>query len=108
MSIEKSDAWLQGPERLASVVTTPLQANNFYELQAEKLDGSNLRFDRLRGKMVLIVNAACGSEGSVKELQQLRRIAAKFGDFLRVIIFPCNQFNQVLAYSNVLQMICSR
>ncbi|KIJ51098.1 hypothetical protein M422DRAFT_91203, partial [Sphaerobolus stellatus SS14] len=66
--------------------------SKFYELKADKPDGSKLDFSELKGKVVLIVNVAsqCGFTKQYSGLQALYN-KYKEKDFV-ILGFPCNQF----------------
>lgn len=67
-------------------------ADNFYELEAKKIDGEMLQFSSLEGKMLMIVNVAskCGYTYQYGELQQLYETYG--GDQFEIIGFPANNF----------------
>ncbi|WP_028536909.1 glutathione peroxidase [Paludibacterium yongneupense] len=67
---------------------------SLYDFEALSLQGRPIRFDELRGKVVLIVNTAsrCGFTGQYEGLQALHRRYAERG--LVIIGFPCNQFGR--------------
>lgn len=65
---------------------------SFWDLAANDANGSLLKFDQLKGNVVLVVNVAskCGFTYQYKELQQLY---SKYKDQGFVILgAPCNQF----------------
>ena len=69
-----------------------IEAQSFYDLEAETIDGSQFKFELLKGKKVLIVNTAskCGYTPQYKDLQKLFE---KYKDDNFVIIgFPANDF----------------
>ncbi|KAJ2723715.1 Glutathione peroxidase 2 [Coemansia sp. Benny D115] len=64
----------------------------FYKLSFKTLQGQDYSFDKLRGKVVLIVNTAskCGFTGQYKGLEELNK---KYADKDLVVLgFPSNQF----------------
>lgn len=65
--------------------------DNFYDLQIQLLDWTNLSFADFRGKKVLIVNIAsmCGLVGQLSDLQKLYTM---YQDKLIVLWVPSNQF----------------
>jgi glutathione peroxidase len=68
-------------------------SQSFYSLSAEKNNGTQLNFEELRGKKVLIVNTAsdCGYTNQYNDLQEL---SEKYASTLVVLGFPANDFKQ--------------
>lgn len=68
------------------------QIAQIYEFKAKALDGSDINFDKYKGKVLLIVNTAshCGFTPQYAGLEQLHKQFAPRG--LEVLGFPCNQF----------------
>lgn len=68
-------------------------AASFYELDVRLNNGKSLAFSEFIGKKVVLVNTAsdCGYTGQYAELQTLYE---RFGDKLRIIAFPANDFAQ--------------
>lgn len=66
---------------------------SFYSLQAELTDGSQLCFEKFKGKKVLLVNTAsdCGYTHQYADLQKLYTQSS--GE-LEIIAFPANDFKQ--------------
>jgi glutathione peroxidase len=65
-----------------------------YDFTAKALDGSEVRFDRYRGQVLLVVNTASGC-GFTPQYTGLEQLHEKYGDNgLAILGFPCNQFGQ--------------
>jgi len=66
-------------------------AIDLYAIELNKLDGTPLQLNELKGKYLLFVNVAsqCGFTGQYK---QLERLYQEYGNKLMVIGLPCNQF----------------
>ena len=64
---------------------------SFYSLKARANNGSEMDFEKFKGKKVLLVNTAsdCGLTPQYEELQTLYE---KYNDKLTVIGFPANDF----------------
>lgn len=79
------------PSPPSGKVENPDSLMNFYELQAEDLQGHMIFFSQFRGKKVLLVNTAseCGFTPQLSELQQLQD---RFTDRLVVVGIPTNDF----------------
>ncbi len=78
----------------------PVLSNNhskpavpFYSLNTVLNNGSNLNFESLKGKKVLLVNTAsdCGYTNQYEDLQEL---SEQYKDKLLVIGFPANDFKE--------------
>ena len=71
--------------------THPMQS--FYELKADMNNGSQLSFNSLQGKKVLLVNTAsdCGYTAQYDDLQKLY---TQYKDKLVIIGFPANDFKE--------------
>lgn len=69
-----------------------VELHQFYNLSAQRGDGTIFPFEQLRGKVVLIVNVAsrCGFTPQYKELEYLYEKYASQG--FEILGFPCNQF----------------
>ena len=65
--------------------------SSFYDLNVVLNSGETLNFSEFKGKKVLLVNTAsnCGYTGQYSELQSLHE---RFGDTLKIIAFPANDF----------------
>src|SRR5690606_16676691 len=64
---------------------------SIYDVVMTSLDGKEIRFDRYRGKNLLIVNTAskCGFTPQYADLQQFHE---QYGDRVEVLGFPANDF----------------
>jgi glutathione peroxidase len=67
---------------------------SIYDFSAKAIDGSEVRLDHYRGKVLLIVNTAskCGFTPQYEGLEKLHEELSDRG--LAVLGFPCNQFGQ--------------
>lgn len=63
----------------------------FYSFKMKSIDGTEIDFNRFRGKKVLLVNTAskCGYTPQYKQLEELHQ---KMGDKLVILGFPANNF----------------
>src|ERR1044071_1140967 len=73
--------------------TKSIPQESFYKLSVELNNGSQLKFESLRGKKILLVNTAsnCGYTSQYEALQKL--FEEKRGQ-LMIIGFPANDFKQ--------------
>ena len=69
-----------------------INAQSFYDLEAETIDGKHFKFEQLKGKKVMIVNVAskCGFTPQYEDLEKLYK-TYKDSDFI-IIGFPANDF----------------
>lgn len=66
---------------------------SIYDYEVKKPDGSLVRLENYKGKVLVIVNTASNC-GYTKQLMGLERIYQDYKDQgLEVIAFPCNQFH---------------
>jgi glutathione peroxidase len=84
---------VQGENRTLEMVNNAEPKTSFFELSATLNNESQLGFDALKGKKVLIVNTAsnCGYTNQYSELQELHK---KFQEKLVIIGFPSNDFKE--------------
>ena len=66
-------------------------SSSFFDLEVVLNNSKKLHFSEFKGKKVLLVNTAsdCGYTGQYAELQSLHE---QFGDSIRIIAFPANDF----------------
>lgn len=91
-----------------STETTTSASSPFFSFKAKKIDGTELDFNELKGKVVLVVNTAsqCGFTGQYKGLQQMYEKHKDKG--FQILAFPCNQFgNQEPASNDDINSFCS-
>src|SRR5690554_5270708 len=76
---------------LGKPVTTNEDTMSIYDFKAQSIDGQTIAFSAYRGKKLLIVNTAseCGYTPQYAGLQELHE---KYGDKLRIIGFPADNF----------------
>ena len=81
--------------------------SEFYQLKANTPSGTEISFDTLKGKVVLIVNTAtqCGLTPQFAGLEELNK---KYKDQGLVVLgFPCNQFaGQEPETNDTLEQVC--
>ncbi|XP_022670148.1 uncharacterized protein LOC111259647 [Varroa jacobsoni] len=70
----------------------PKKATSIYEFTVKNIDGDEVKLDKYRGKVVLIVNVAskCGYTGQYEGLEKLHQKYKDRG--FAILGFPCNQF----------------
>jgi glutathione peroxidase len=66
--------------------------SNFYSFKHRTVDGKEIDFSSLAGKVVLIENVASLWGTTTRDYTQLNDLVKQFGDKLQVLAFPCNQF----------------
>lgn len=77
---------------ILSFLFTGVYAQDFYNLHAKKIDGSDFNFSGLKGKKVMIVNTASKC-GFTPQYEDLQRLYEKYKDKNFIIIgFPANDF----------------
>jgi glutathione peroxidase len=67
-------------------------ADSLYNYTVKGIDGKDIKMDRFKGKVLLIINvaSACGFTPQYTEMSELYNKYARDG--LEVLAFPCNQF----------------
>ncbi|MFM2286667.1 MAG: hypothetical protein RLZZ543_2164 [Bacteroidota bacterium] len=77
------------PQTMETNETTA--TTGFYDFKMKSIDGADIDFSSFKGKKVLIVNTAseCGYTPQYAGLQELHE---KFGDKVRIVGFPANNF----------------
>jgi len=77
---------------ISTFLIISMNAQSFYELKAETIDGKPFSFEQFRGKKVLIVNVAskCGFTPQYEDLEKLYK-TYKDSNFV-IIGFPANDF----------------
>lgn len=83
-------AFLSGKLNTTGKKSAP-QQKSVYEFTMRSLDGTEIDFNRYRGKKLLIVNTAsrCGKTPQYAGLQKLHE---QYGDKVTVLGFPANNF----------------
>lgn len=64
---------------------------NIYDIKINKLDGSPLDLQALKGKKILFVNVASKC-GLTPQYERLEKLYQEYGGQLEIIGLPCNQF----------------
>jgi len=72
----------------------------FYDFSAKEMDGQEIKMEKYKGKVVLVVNTAskCGLTPQFKDLEELNKEYKEAG--LEILGFPCNQFAKQDSGSN--------
>lgn len=82
--------------------------NSIYDIQATTIDNKEIKLDKYRGKVMLIVNVAsnCGFTPQYDGLQKLHEKYSAKG--LAILGFPCNQFmNQEPQSNSKIKVFCT-
>ncbi|GBP41384.1 Phospholipid hydroperoxide glutathione peroxidase [Eumeta japonica] len=71
------------------------KASTIYEFTVKDINGRNVKLDRYKGHVAIIVNVASQCGLTDTNYKQLNELYEKYGDTkgLRILAFPCNQFN---------------
>jgi glutathione peroxidase len=80
---------------------------DFYNLEAQKLNGTTVKMDEYKGKTIVVVNTAskCGLTPQYEGLEKLYQKHREEG--LVILGFPCNQFaNQEPGDADDIQEFC--
>lgn len=82
-------------------------AKSIYDFTVKDTYGEEVSLEKYKGNVVLVVNIAsqCGlTKNNYKKLTDLRE---KYGDKgLKILNFPCNQFNSQMPESDGEAMVC--
>ncbi|GAA5026339.1 glutathione peroxidase [Marivirga lumbricoides] len=80
---------------------------NFYDFEAQKLNGNKVDMSEYKGKTVVVVNTASKC-GLTPQYEGLEKLYQKYKEKDLVILgFPCNQFaNQEAGTSDEIQEFC--
>ncbi|MBB1283389.1 glutathione peroxidase [Flavisolibacter sp. BT320] len=90
---------------LFSVLLFGLLPKDFYALQISDLEGKAQKFKVYKGKKVLLVNIATGSD-KVTQLIGLSQLQDQFKDSLVVIAFPSNSFGNEPRTNTQIKQFC--
>lgn len=73
---------------------------NFYDFSANKINGQEIKMEKYKGKVVMIVNTAskCGFTSQLEELEEIYKEYK--GSGFEILGFPCNQFKHQDPLSN--------
>eukprot|EP00188_Purpureofilum_apyrenoidigerum_P000413 Plantae.Rhodophyta-Purpureofilum_apyrenoidigerum.ctg118.p1 GENE.Plantae.Rhodophyta-Purpureofilum_apyrenoidigerum.ctg118~~Plantae.Rhodophyta-Purpureofilum_apyrenoidigerum.ctg118.p1 ORF type:complete len:203 (+),score=42.27 Plantae.Rhodophyta-Purpureofilum_apyrenoidigerum.ctg118:200-808(+) len=75
--------------------TAPLimmAAQSLHEVKMRDIDGNTVDFSSLKGRVVLAMNVACQCGYTQSGYTAMKNVANKYGDKVRVIAFPSNEF----------------
>lgn len=77
-------------------------AKTMYEFSANDIDGNEVSLEKYKGHVCVVVNVASAWGLTDKNYKQLVELDQKFADSkgLRILAFPCNQFNSQEPKSN--------
>lgn len=67
------------------------EMTSIYQFKVERIDGSEINFENLKGKKIIIVNVASEC-GYTSQYQQLQELYTEFSDKVEIIGFPSNDF----------------
>ncbi|CAG9332872.1 unnamed protein product [Blepharisma stoltei] len=71
----------------------PVQQSSIYEFTMNDIDGNPVSLAQYRGKVMIIVNVACGCGLTTKNYAQLNDLYSRYAEkALCILGFPCNQF----------------
>lgn len=85
----------------------PPAKGSIYDFKLKTLDGRDLSLEQFRGKKLLIVNTASRC-GYTPQLEGLQRLHEQYGDSVKVLGFPANDFLwQEPAANNEIAAFCS-
>lgn len=93
---------------IGELATKTEETMSIYDFKIESIEGQNIDFSDFKGKKLLIVNTAseCGYTPQYAGLQKLHE---KYGDKLRVIGFPANNFGgQEPGSDNEIAQFCEK
>lgn len=66
---------------------------SIYKFKVERIDGSEINFEDLKGKKIIIVNVASEC-GYTPQYQQLQELYEEFSEKVEIIGFPSNDFGK--------------
>jgi glutathione peroxidase-family protein len=70
------------------------EAKSIYEFTVKDIDGNEVSLEKYKGFVVLIVNVATNCGLTTNNYKQLNEVYDKYRERgLRILAFPCNQFN---------------
>jgi glutathione peroxidase len=76
------------------LATAASSQKSFYDYKISSVNGNKIDFNNLRGKLIIVVNIASGSERNV-QLRQLDTLCQRYASQgLIVVAFPTNDFNK--------------
>eukprot|EP00190_Bangiopsis_sp_CCMP1999_P004978 CAMPEP_0198737782 /NCGR_PEP_ID=MMETSP1475-20131203/68040_1 /TAXON_ID= ORGANISM="Unidentified sp., Strain CCMP1999" /NCGR_SAMPLE_ID=MMETSP1475 /ASSEMBLY_ACC=CAM_ASM_001111 /LENGTH=158 /DNA_ID=CAMNT_0044501649 /DNA_START=813 /DNA_END=1289 /DNA_ORIENTATION=- len=69
-----------------------MAAGSLHDIKMKDINGNTVDFSSLKGKVVLAMNVACQCGYTQSGYTAMKNVAQKYGDKVRVVAFPSNEF----------------